>query len=111
MFRLVAFSSSYANTPQGQVFTGVLNIILVVGLILAAVVLFRGSFGYMASKKPGSDRCPQCYAKIPSGETFCPKCGRERKRSRPFPILVLWSSLVQFRNGSDIWGINSSDVR
>ncbi len=82
MFRLVAFSSSYANTPQGQVFTGVLNVILVVGLILAAVVLFKGSFGYMASKKPGSDRCPQCYAKIPPGETFCPKCGRERKRSR-----------------------------
>lgn len=80
MFRLVAFSSSYADTPEGRVFIGALNIILVVGLVLAAFVLFRGTFGYMASKAPGSDRCPQCYAKIPPGEAFCPKCGHERKR-------------------------------
>ena len=32
-------------------------------------------FRYSAARTMKGNHCQQCYAKIPKGERFCPKCG------------------------------------
>ena len=78
LFRFALYSSFYAGSPGGDLFLTALNIVLIVGLILMVAVFGRTFFMRMAAKtRPGS-HCSQCYARIPDGEEFCPRCGNRR---------------------------------
>lgn len=78
LFRFAIYSSFYAGTPGGDLFLMVLNIILIVGLVLMAAVFGRTFFMRIAAGTRPSTHCSQCYARIPDGEDFCPRCGCRR---------------------------------
>ena len=88
VFRIAFYSSFYLDTPQGRLFSAVLNILLVLGLLMVSYLVLVPMFRRIRAKRSGSSYCQQCYARIPEGEEFCPKCGW-RKRSRPLPSAVL----------------------
>lgn len=74
------FSSSITLNPNagGFIATGLLLIFapLIIAVVAVVVVV------YFFSKKGGNStayqpRCPRCGAVMPSGSTYCPRCGRK----------------------------------
>lgn len=80
LLRFAIYSSFYAGTPGGDLFITVLNIALIVGLVLMVVVFGRTFFARTVARSRRSTHCQQCYARIPDGEEFCPRCGNRRER-------------------------------
>lgn len=80
LFRLVIYTTYIPDTGAGHLFIVVLNIVLIVGLLLMAFMLFRRIYPKMASKVDRDGRCPDCYGRIGPDDEFCPGCGRDLKR-------------------------------
>ena len=75
MFRMAMYSSAFLATPEGKFFSDVLNVFLIIGIVIIAFFLVRRFTRYSAAKTMKGSHCQQCYARIPKGEMFCPKCG------------------------------------
>ncbi len=43
-------------------------------------VFGRTFFARTVARSRRSTHCQQCYARIPDGEEFCPRCGNRRER-------------------------------
>ena len=75
MVRMAYYGSAYGSTPEGQLFVTALNIFLIVGLVLMVIFVGMRAYRYVAAKTMKETHCQQCYAKLPPGAEFCPKCG------------------------------------
>ncbi|MDO5852677.1 MAG: zinc ribbon domain-containing protein [Thermoplasmata archaeon] len=79
ILRVALYSSAYTHSPQGQLFTTILNIVLIVGILLMAVYVFRILGRRAAARTMKSTHCQQCFAKLPPDQDFCPQCGWRRE--------------------------------
>lgn len=91
--RIAMFSSFYMDTPEGRLFSTALNVALVGGLALIAWIWGVPMYRRIRAAARSNGYCQQCYARMPSGEGFCPRCGWERRRS------FSAGSAVRARNG------------
>lgn len=82
LIRLGLYSSLFVSTPEGQLFSTVLNVFLIIGIVLIVLIFGRGAVDYLAAKAGKGTHCQQCYAKLVPGEEFCPKCGRRTREDR-----------------------------
>ena len=80
IFRMAVYAMPYASTPEGRLFSTVLNILLVVGILVVGYSLFKRFFQFAAAKTMKATHCPQCYSKVEPGAEFCPRCGRQLRR-------------------------------
>lgn len=78
--RLALYSSFYLDTPRGQLFSAVFNIVLAIGMLLVAYLWAAPVYRRRRAAGHADGYCQQCYARMDPGETFCPRCGWERKR-------------------------------
>ena len=77
LFRLVFYTSYLSGSESGRIFSTVLNIILIIGLVLVVVHFGRRFLRVTAAKVDREGRCQYCYAKLSPEDTFCPKCGMD----------------------------------
>lgn len=75
--RLALFALPYANTPNGETFTMVLNVFLIGGLVIVGYTLGRSFLRFASAKADKEGHCQICYAKLDPGAGFCPACGAE----------------------------------
>ncbi|MBQ8372955.1 MAG: zinc ribbon domain-containing protein [Candidatus Methanomethylophilaceae archaeon] len=80
LFRLDFYTSYLSVSESGRIFSTVLNIILIIGLVLMGYIILRRSLPSMASRIDREGHCPQCHGKLELGAEFCPRCGAEIKR-------------------------------
>ena len=76
--RLALYSMPYMNTEGGRMFMMAFNVLLIIGLVIMAYLLFNRFFHRSVATVDKRGHCQQCYAKLSPTDTFCPACGAER---------------------------------
>ncbi len=55
--RIGLYSTAYANTPNGRIFSTILNILLIIGIVLIVAVCFRGHLRRAAARVHSYTHC------------------------------------------------------
>lgn len=80
--RIALYSSFYLDTPRGRMFSMAFNVILAVGMVLVVYMWAAPVYRRRRAVSHADGYCQQCFAPMPPGEDFCPRCGWERKSRR-----------------------------
>ena len=80
MFRLALYSSFLTGSESGRLFSTVLNLVLIVGLVLMGAMMVRRALPLMAAKVDREGHCQYCHGKLGPDDEFCPRCGAEIRR-------------------------------
>jgi hypothetical protein len=76
--RIIMVSRIEIDPEQTELFTNVLNILLIGFIIIFGGLIFLRFGRYVSAKTMKGTHCQQCYAKMSKGQEFCPKCGWSR---------------------------------
>lgn len=64
-------------TGNGRLFLALYGLAMALGLAFMFYILFRKKLPGILYRIRGPSRCPDCYSRIPKGEEFCIKCGKD----------------------------------